>query len=311
MEDLKNKMNAIFKGKGLPGSKKFQGQGHKLGSAPSSASGNPAARPGQQAAKSASPSRTQKHPSAEGPAKLGFHEQPAGTPAAAPSSQGAAAQMSDDVGLAISMLVSTDSGALAAGTLRKVFGNILRDPANDKYHKLRMLNPKVQETVTAVPGGLELLVAAGFEVDVPDEAEAGGEAWATWRPADGGDGLRLLQECLAALDGHFPAPEAGAPRPAPEPEPTVQRDTRVYLPAENKAAREDMGDKFYTRTTPELIADSKARAAARESQSVLLTRQQREQLAVQKASGAAYSQAQVRVRMPDGLVIEGNFAAKV
>lgn len=99
----------------------------------------------------------------------------------------------------------------------QVFGNILSNPGNEKYHRLRMLNPKVrlkptrdvcnscrsttlvpvglqvQETVTAVPGGLDLLVAASFEVlfEPGDGEGAGEEGWAVWVP--GVSSLEVLQ----------------------------------------------------------------------------------------------------------------------
>jgi hypothetical protein len=51
--------------------------------------------------------------------------------------------VSEEAQEALSLLLASGKGHLAAGTLRKVFGNIISDPWNPKFHRLRMLNAKV------------------------------------------------------------------------------------------------------------------------------------------------------------------------
>jgi len=160
--------------------------------------------------------------------------------------------------MAIGLLVTGDKGHLACGTLRKVLGNILSDPSSEKFHKLRMLNPKIQETITGVPGGLELLIAAGFDIVFEDSSDGNEEGWAVWCPGD--DSLESLKCCMDALDRSFPLQAvhqsvAAAPLPATPPQSSataigesnprsgaasavVDRCTRVYLPHVNPAAQQ-------------------------------------------------------------------------
>ena len=50
---------------------------------------------------------------------------------------------------------------------------------------------QVQETITGVPGGLELLVAAGFDVVFETSEDGNEEGWAVWR--SGNDSMMALK----------------------------------------------------------------------------------------------------------------------
>ena len=45
----------------------------------------------------------------------------------------------------------------SVGTIAKVLSNIVGQPADPKYRKLRLANKRIQETVVDVDGGVELL----------------------------------------------------------------------------------------------------------------------------------------------------------
>lgn len=64
---------------------------------------------------------------------------------------------------------------MARTTLLSILGNLLRDPSNDKFRRLRLSNPAFQSRVASVHGGMELLAAAGFEVAAGEEE--GGDAY--------------------------------------------------------------------------------------------------------------------------------------
>jgi hypothetical protein len=103
--------------------------------------------------------------------------------------------------------------------------------------------------VTGVPGGLELLVAAGFDV-VFEPGEGGEEGWAVWRPND--DNLAALRGCLQLMNTAFPPPPAPTapataavallPSTGPQSVPSAAeprpRKTRVFLPNPNQVARQ-------------------------------------------------------------------------
>jgi len=97
-------------------------------------------------------------------------------------------------------------------TLCKVISNILAQPAEAKYRKLRLENAAMQKRVFSVPGGLDFLLALGFE-------STAGEL--TLPP---GASLDKLQEARVAIEAGLasmapsavPAPVAPAPAaPAP------------------------------------------------------------------------------------------------
>mmetsp|Transcript_9800 Transcript_9800/g.17631 ORF Transcript_9800/g.17631 Transcript_9800/m.17631 type:complete len:417 (-) Transcript_9800:134-1384(-) len=334
MDDLRNKLGKLFGNSKGGGGKGFRGQGHVLGSAGQSGAGSttatstPTARTRAPASTAAAAAPSQPAGSAAsqlpvGPARTvgtGRTEATAAhkvTPPTATVDDGFVARVTEAGETAIAVLVSGGEGTPTAATLRKVLGNISSDPQNEKFHRLRMGNPKVQETVTGVPGGLELLVAAGFDV-VFEPGEGGEEGWAVWRPSD--DNLAALRGCLQLMNAAFPPPPAPtapataavAPLPstgpqsvpsAAEPRP---RKTRVFLPNPNQVARQDPGEKFYTRSTAEVAADARARAAQREREGMLTTKAWKGR----QKNKVMHTRASVRVRMPDGLMLEGEFGAK-
>ena len=95
----------------------------------------------------------------------------------------------------------------AVGTLTRVLGNVLADPAEDKYRSLRAANPKVSASLD-VPGVLALLGCAGFEQTIDE----GGEArlvLLAGRPATGvQDAAAQLKRLDALLRGLPPPPES-------------------------------------------------------------------------------------------------------
>lgn len=85
--------------------------------------------------------------------------------------------------MAMSLTTSDSPAAVAAVTLRgeektralgavkivaKLLGNLLQDPSQDKFKKVKLSNKTIQAKVVSVPGAVDLLVAAGF-ARVPDE----------------------------------------------------------------------------------------------------------------------------------------------
>ena len=51
----------------------------------------------------------------------------------------------------------------ASGILLKLIGNILRDPQNLKYRRIRLSNPKIESMLLSANGAFECLFSAGFE----------------------------------------------------------------------------------------------------------------------------------------------------
>lgn len=60
----------------------------------------------------------------------------------------------------------------AMEVLIRILRNVVKEPENAKFRKIRMGNPKIKEAITDVAGGVELLECTGFELK-----EEGGEMW--------------------------------------------------------------------------------------------------------------------------------------
>lgn len=73
--------------------------------------------------------------------------------------------------VATAQLASEPAGAAAAAVLGRLLGNILDSPNDPKFRRVRLSNARIQSAVVDVGGGLELLLACGFDV-VFEEAPA-------------------------------------------------------------------------------------------------------------------------------------------
>lgn len=80
----------------------------------------------------------------------------------------------DDMQLAVAVYLSGSPSDGSVEIITKLFGNLCREPENEKFRRVRMSNPKIKEAVGEVNGGLELLRCVGFNL-----GEEEGEVWAT------------------------------------------------------------------------------------------------------------------------------------
>ena len=71
------------------------------------------------------------------------------------SSQTAAEQADEQVQIAIIQL--DEAPEACKEVLRKMLSNILRQPEDPKFRKVRLANPRIKETIVEVEGALELL----------------------------------------------------------------------------------------------------------------------------------------------------------
>lgn len=57
----------------------------------------------------------------------------------------------------------------AASTVLTILGNVLADPAQEKFRRVRLQNAAFQSKVVAVPGAVDMLHAAGFCYTMEDQ----------------------------------------------------------------------------------------------------------------------------------------------
>lgn len=87
----------------------------------------------------------------------------------------------------------------------------------------------------------------------------------------------------------------------------IERQTKVILP---KSLDTDVPAWFFERTGAELKASFLAVVRRRDTQSHLMTRATREKLLSTSSSSSSSNVAMVKVRLPEGLLIQGRFGAR-
>lgn len=207
--------------------------------------------------------------------------------------------------MAVAQLRSAQAGAGAAGTLYRLLRNVASWPQETKYRKLRLSNPKIQAAVVDIDGALELLQACGFQMVFEGgqgaEGDQSGEEGYLVLPLEAP--LRALVKALELLEPMAgPQVAAGGKSidPASLPRP---RHTQVLLPV---APEVEIPDWFFDRTPNELKFAYQSAVRRRQQEAVLLTRAQRE---AKQPPPKVHTHAVIRVRLPEGVVLQGEFNA--
>lgn len=77
----------------------------------------------------------------------------------------------------------------------KLLRNIVREPENVKFRKIRMNNPKIKEAIADVIGGVELLSFLGFELK-----EENGETWALMEAPREEEKINFIKKAIVLLE---------------------------------------------------------------------------------------------------------------
>eukprot|EP00887_Chlorella_sp_A99_P000826 scaffold5.g826.t1 len=251
------------------------------------------------------------------------------------SNQALPAEASDALALAVGQLASDPHADAAAGVLSRLLRNVLASPGEPKFRRVRLSNPRIQSAVVDASGGVETLLAAGFEVvfEEPAPGEEGQtEGYAVLAESAELEPLEHALELLAPLlppAAPPPAPSDSTasgksssivpaeppPRPAlaagssgggatlePATQPAV---AAVVLPA---SIEREVPDWFFVRSGAELKAAFLAAVRRREQDSTLMTRATRDKLRGAPDKGAC-RWATIRVRFPEGVSLQGEFHA--
>lgn len=190
--------------------------------------------------------------------------------------------------------------------VRKLLSNIVKEPENVKFRRIRMGNLKIKEAIADVVGGVELLEFLGFELQ-----EEGGEMWAIMG-APSGDTIAVVKNAIALLTPQsVEDSKSSAPVKVDEPveRKQVDRQTRVFFSvSENVAAKIVLPDSFYKLSAEEIKreADLKRKKIA-ESQLLVPKSYKEKQV---KAARKRYTKAVIRIQFPDGVVLQGVFSPR-
>lgn len=210
---------------------------------------------------------------------------------------------------AVQQLVADKNGKFAAETLNKLLSNILVEPDEPKYRKVRLNNPKIQSTIVEVSGAVEFLLACQFQIAFQAKADESEEAYAV---LDGDADISILKDALNCLHSNFPGLAMPSPKKQTLAPPMVvrtgpiNRETQVILP---NSVENEVPEWFWQRTGAELAQAFRDAIRRRERDSQLMTKAMRDKLNLGKSEGitppAKY--ATIRVRLPEGLFLQGQF----
>lgn len=104
-------------------------------------------------------------------------------------------QLEEDLGLTASLIIhncnTKDKADACIETLKKYLENIIQNPSEEKFQKIRCSNRIFQEKVANIEGSKEFLKAAGFV-----EKEVDGELFLVWTQSDNVGELVQLFEAL-------------------------------------------------------------------------------------------------------------------
>ncbi|XP_064136390.1 UBX domain-containing protein 6 [Loxodonta africana] len=188
-----------------------------------------------------------------------------------------------------------DRVKLGVDTIAKYLDNIHLHPEEEKYRKIKLQNKVFQERIHCLEGAHEFFEAIGFQkvmLPVPDQEDP--------------EEFYVLGEAAQAqpqnLERHKEQLLGAEPVRA-----RLDRQRRVFRPSA-LAAQFDLPGDFFTLTAEEIRREQRLRADAVERLSVLRTKAMREK--EEQRELRKYTYTLLRVRLPDGCLLQGTFYAR-
>ncbi|PIN13008.1 putative ubiquitin regulatory protein [Handroanthus impetiginosus] len=210
----------------------------------------------------------------------------------------------DRLQASVSAYVSGKPSDGSVEVVMRLLRNVVKEPENAKFRKIRMGNPKIKEAIGDVAGGVELLECIGFEWK-----EEGGEMWLVMDDPSQ-QRLGLVKNVIMLLEPkkaeEFPSPAPAKIEERIEPK-KVDRQVRVFFSVpESVAAKIELPDSFYNLSAEELKREADARKKKIEESKLLIPKSYREKQA--KAAKKQYKKTVIRIQFPDGVVLQAIFS---
>nr|XP_031545540.1 UBX domain-containing protein 6 isoform X1 [Vicugna pacos] len=186
------------------------------------------------------------------------------------------------------------SAAPGAGYPRYL-DNIHLHPEEEKYRKIKLQNRVFQERINCLEGTHEFFEAIGFQkvlLPVPDQ--------------EGPEEFYVLSEDALAQPENLEQHKEQLLRAEPV-RATLARQRRVFRPSP-LASQFDLPADFFTLTAEEIKREQRLRSEAVERLSVLRTKAMRER--EEQRELRKYTYTLLRVRFPDGCLLQGTFYAR-
>ncbi|XP_076267897.1 GDI interacting protein 3 [Rhynchophorus ferrugineus] len=175
--------------------------------------------------------------------------------------------------------------------LCRYIDNIIGNPTEPKFQKIRCSNPTFSDKVAPLLGATEFLYAAGFRQETLDHNGTQEYFW-VWAESNI-NGLETLEFLRDALKSENRV------------ELELDRNTRVLSPAQ-AALKVDLPQDFYALSPEELKKEQQSKTEMAEKQLQLRTKAMREKDELREIR--KYKFSLIRIRFPDGIYLQGTFS---
>ncbi|XP_016138498.1 UBX domain-containing protein 6-like [Sinocyclocheilus grahami] len=182
----------------------------------------------------------------------------------------------------------------AVDVISKYIENICKNPTEEKYRKIKLSNKVFQEKVSGIEGSRECLQALGFEsTTLPVDSEDRTEEFLVLPAQE--------SEALEQMKAHLERLQKGEPVRA-----KLDRQPQVFRPPQH-ATHFQLPPDFYNLTAEELKKEQQLKSEVVERNAMLRTKAMREK--DEQRERRKYNYALLRVRLPDGNILQGTFLA--
>lgn len=205
-------------------------------------------------------------------------------------------QLEEERGLTACLIIYTcnknrEKVGHCVDTLCKYMENIIQNPSEEKFRKIRVSNRVYQDRVAQVEGTQDFLMAAGFNITKLPYQDGEEDFWMfSEENLDSTETLHILYDALQSAEPISLE---------------LDRNLQVLLPSQ-AAKQVDLPPAFFNMTAEELKKEQQMRTEAVERSLMLRTKAMREK--EEKREMRKYRYAVIRIRFPDGILLQGTFS---
>ncbi|GAB4828734.1 hypothetical protein Ancab_018402 [Ancistrocladus abbreviatus] len=198
----------------------------------------------------------------------------------------------------------------------RLLRNVVKEPENVKFRRIRMSNPKIREAIGEVAGAFELLETVGFQLK-----EDEGEMW-TVMDLPSEENILMIKKLIPLLESHriqgstssvsVKVDEPTEPdrvneaSDAPVEPKVIDRQIKVFFSVpESVAAKIELPESFYSLSVQEVKREAELRKKKIAESELLIPKSYKEKQA--KAARRRYTKSVIRIQFPDGVVLQGVF----
>ncbi|KAH3892776.1 UBX domain-containing protein 6-like [Dreissena polymorpha] len=206
-------------------------------------------------------------------------------------------QLAEEPEMASALMIATlnkdkEKVKVCVETLCKYLDNIISNPGEEKFRKIRISNKAFVERIAPLRGTEEFLQAAGFQItSLPFEDRNEDFYVMDSEKASDQERLENLKSILVASEPI---------------KPQLDRAMKVFTPSA-RATNFNIPDEFYAVSKEEMKKEQQRKQEAVEQLGMLRTKAMRER--EERKELLKYRYALIRVRFPDGVLLQGTFKA--